>query len=186
MKRIWIDRKRCLGCKTCELQCAVERNSLSRTLFEAIREDPLPLARVAVCGGQSPFPLQCRHCEQAACLSACPSGALQRNDEQGLVFIDQTRCRGCWMCVMSCPFGCIIPSAAFHVAVKCDACMHMDAPACVAGCPTGALLYGDEAGYGKVLAKRRGTVALWVAEETASAGAGALSLESIVGEENRE
>jgi carbon-monoxide dehydrogenase iron sulfur subunit len=186
MKKLWVDRKRCLGCKTCELQCAVERNSLSRVLFEAIREDPLPFARVAVCGEDSPFPLQCRHCGQATCLTACPSGALQRDEERGFVFIDQNICRGCWMCVMSCPFGCITPSSAFHVAVKCDACMHMDAPACVAGCPTGALLYGDEADYGKVLAERRGTVALWIGHIAASTNAGEISLDCITQEDNRE
>ena len=164
MKRIWIDRGACLGCKTCELQCAVERNSLSRNLPEAVKEDPLPIARVGVYGSsEQPFPLQCRHCEQATCLTACPSGALQRDEERGLIFIDQNRCRGCWMCVMSCPFGAIVPSAAFHVALKCDACMHMDEPACVAGCPTGALKYGDETEYNRVLARKRGDIALWAA-----------------------
>ena len=72
------------------------------------------------------------------------------------------------MCVMACPFGAVTPSAAFHVAMKCDACMHMDEPACVAGCPTGALKYGDEAEYNKVLAKKRGTIALWVEEANES------------------
>ena len=169
MKTIWVDRNRCLGCKTCELQCAVERNSLSRALHEAVCEDPLPIARVGVYGSSKhPFPLQCRHCEQATCLAACPSGAMQRDPEQGLISIDQNKCRGCWMCVMTCPFGAIIPSRASHVAMKCDACMHMDEPACVAGCPAHALKYGDEAEYDKVLVKKRGAIALWVEEGNGS------------------
>ena len=68
------------------------------------------------------------------------------------------------MCVMSCPFGAVTPSATFKVAVKCDACAEMEEPACVASCPTGALVYEDEAGYSKVLAKKRGKVALFVGE----------------------
>jgi Fe-S-cluster-containing hydrogenase components 1 len=149
------------------VQCAVERNSLSRTLREAVREEPRPFARVKVGGSSTaPFPLQCRHCGQASCLAACPSGALSRNEEHGLVTIDQNACRGCWMCVMSCPFGAIIPSADFQAAFKCDACIHMDEPACVAGCPTGALLFVDEREFGKVLARRRKAVALWIDEDT--------------------
>jgi carbon-monoxide dehydrogenase iron sulfur subunit len=144
----------------------VERNSASRTLSGAILEDPKPVARVNVCGatGQS-FPIQCRHCEDATCLKACPSGALQRDPEKDNVFIDQAKCRGCWMCVMTCPFGAVVPSAGFKVAIKCDACMHMEEPACVASCPTGALVYGDEAGYEKVLAGRRDRIALFAAAD---------------------
>jgi carbon-monoxide dehydrogenase iron sulfur subunit len=144
----------------------VERNSASRTLGGAILEDPKPVARVNVCGatGQS-FPIQCRHCEDATCLKACPSGALQRDPEKDTVFIDQAKCRGCWMCVMTCPFGAVVPSAGFKVAIKCDACMHMEEPACVASCPTGALVYGDEAGYEKVLAGRRGRIAMFAAAD---------------------
>jgi carbon-monoxide dehydrogenase iron sulfur subunit len=166
MKRVWVDRDKCLGCKTCELQCAVERNSASRTLRGAILEDPKPLARVSVFGatGHS-FPIQCRHCQDATCLKACPSGALQRDPEMDNVFIDQEKCRGCWMCVMTCPFGAVVPSAGFKVAIKCDACMHMEEPACVASCPTGALVYGDEASYEKVLAGRRGRIALFAAAD---------------------
>ncbi len=185
MKRIWIDRSRCLGCKTCELQCAVERNSLSRTLPEAVREAPLPMARVRVSGtSENPFPLQCRHCEQAPCLAACPSGALRREEPDGLITLNQEICRGCWMCVMSCPFGVVMPSAAFQVAVKCDACLHMDKPACVDGCPTGALFYGDEADCARVLARRRQHVALWVNENSTNKP-GSVSLDCLAQEDDR-
>ena len=65
------------------------------------------------------------------------------------------------MCVMSCPIGAITPSAAYKVAVKCDACVHMEEPACVASCPTGALLYGEEKTYIKVLAEKSRRIALF-------------------------
>lgn len=162
MKRIWVDGEKCLGCKTCELQCAVERCSVTKTLTAAVKEEPKPTARVGVYGptGAS-FPLQCRHCQDATCLKACPSGAMQRDADKGTVVVDQTKCRGCWMCVMSCPFGAVTPSPAYKVAMKCDACVDMEEPACVASCPTGALVYGDEEAYQPVLAAKRGRLAVY-------------------------
>ena len=162
MKRVWVDKEKCLGCKTCELSCAVERDSVSKTLVGAMQESPKPVARVGVFGitGAS-FPLQCRHCQDALCLRACPSGAMVRDTETDTIFVNQGKCRGCWMCVMSCPFGVITPSAAYKVALKCDACAHMEAPACVESCPTGALVYGEEDVYIKVLIERRGRFAVF-------------------------
>ena len=162
MKRIWVDIDKCLGCKTCELQCAIERNSISKTLTGAVLEDPKPIPRVGVCGltGAS-FPIQCRHCQDAPCLAACPSGAMQRDAEKGTIFVAQDKCRGCWMCVMTCPFGAVTPSAEYKVAVKCDACMHMEEPACVASCPTGALVHCDDEAFMKVLTAKRGKLAVF-------------------------
>ena len=163
MKRIWVDKDKCLGCKSCELGCAVERDSVAKTLFGAAGETPKPIARVGVFGPSgSNFPLQCRHCQDASCLKACPAGAMQRDMEKGIVFVDQNKCRGCWMCVMSCPFGAVAPSSVSKVAVKCDACIHREEPACVASCPTGALIYGDEGDYNKVLATKRSNIAAYV------------------------
>jgi anaerobic carbon-monoxide dehydrogenase iron sulfur subunit len=178
MKRVWVDRDKCLGCKSCELQCAVERNSVSKKLAGAILEDPKPVARVGVFGptGAS-FPLQCRHCQDATCLMACPNGAMQRDAEKATTFVAQDKCRGCWMCVMSCPFGAVTPIAEYKVAMKCDACMHMEQPACVTACPTGALVYGDEETYGKVLRAKRGRIAVYAKSVSALGQATIISLD---------
>lgn len=180
MKRIWIDKDKCLGCKTCELQCAVERGSVAKRLAGAIREEIKPRARVEVFGaaGRS-FPLQCRQCQDAPCLLACPAGAMQRDAEQGGIFIDQAKCRGCWMCVMSCPFGAVTPLPEYKVAMKCDACMYMEEPACVASCPTQALLHGDEQQYEKVRAVRRGAIAVLVSSAEKDGKLRAYSLDYI-------
>ncbi|EGO65674.1 4Fe-4S dicluster domain-containing protein [Acetonema longum] len=175
MKRIWVDREKCLGCKSCELQCAIERDSVSRTLLGSVRETPLPAARVGVFGttGRS-FPLQCRHCQDAACIRACPAGAMRRDEATEAVFVEREKCRGCWMCVMACPFGAIIPHSAYKVAVKCDACMHMEELACVSACPTGALSQGDAGDFQKVLLAKRGRLVLFALENP---GAGKVALE---------
>jgi carbon-monoxide dehydrogenase iron sulfur subunit len=178
MKRVWVDREKCLGCKTCELQCAVERNSESKRLTEAAREDPKPAARVGVFGPTgSSFPIQCRHCQDATCLMACPSGAMQRDAEKKTTFVAQDKCRGCWMCVMSCPFGAVIPSAKYKTAMKCDACVNMEQPACVASCPTGALIYGEEETYEKVLVAKRGKIAAYASSIPAHKQASMFSLD---------
>lgn len=144
MKSIFVNVERCVACKTCEIACALNRSSLSRQLPEAIYETVSPLARVRVSstGGEGGFPVQCRHCENAPCLDACPAGALYR-DPEGLVLVHDDRCIGCWMCLMVCPFGAPQPFRHFRKIIKCDRCQGMEAPYCVESCPTHALLLVD-------------------------------------------
>jgi carbon-monoxide dehydrogenase iron sulfur subunit len=177
MKRIWVDKDKCVGCKTCEIQCAVERQSVSKTLTGAVRENPRPVPRVRV-SGQTGFSLalQCRHCTDALCVMACPSGAMARDPETGVVAVDAAKCRGCWMCVMACPIGAVVPSGDYHVAMKCDACTKMEEPACVAGCPTGALICGEEDDFRRILAVKRRQYAMFV---RATAGVGPTGVDFI-------
>ena len=144
MKAIFVDYERCVACKTCEITCALQRSSLSKKLPEALTEAVLPMARVRVdpTGMDRGFPIQCRHCEDAPCLDACPSGALYR-DPEGLVLAHDERCIGCWMCIMVCPFGAPQPFRSSRKIIKCDQCKGMDAPYCVESCPTHSLLFLD-------------------------------------------
>lgn len=156
MKRIFVDQSKCLGCKTCELRCAVERNSVSKNLTEAVHEVILPRSRVYVeWDGVRPLAIQCRHCEDASCLEICSTGAMQRDAETGSVFIDVNKCKACWMCVMVCPYGVIAPAVEKHAADKCDQCYQMPEPFCVAACPTGALMELTPAEYFSKLKKSR-------------------------------
>ena len=158
MPEIVVDPSRCMGCRTCELACGINRDSVSKTLAGAIREEVRPTPRVSVQGNESiSLPVQCRHCEEALCLDTCPSGALYRADD-GRVLFDDNKCIGCWMCVAVCPFGAIKPSSAGKVAIKCDACFGMERPFCVEACPTGALAYSDTAGMRLGAKKRAGSV----------------------------
>ncbi len=50
------------------------------------------------------LPRMCNHCLNPACVAACPSGALYKREEDGLVLVDQDRCRGWRMCVSACPY----------------------------------------------------------------------------------
>jgi len=142
---IMVNAEKCLGCKSCELQCAVV-HSKSKDLFTAVKEDPLPQYRVTVeLAGELTFPLQCRHCEDAPCVSICPTHALRRIGSEEPVIIKEELCIGCKWCILICPFGVIGMNREGKIAVKCDLCLERigvgKQPACVEACPTGALSF---------------------------------------------
>lgn len=142
MKEILIDIEKCMGCKSCEIACRVA-HSLTKNIFSAIFEEKLPQKRVFVEYVEGfPFPIQCRHCDEAPCTIACMTGALYK-DENGITCYDESVCVGCFMCVMVCPFGIINKNRYKKRIVKCDRCPERDIPACVEACPTKALSFNE-------------------------------------------
>lgn len=140
---IVVRAERCLGCKSCEIACAVE-HSESRDLYQAIHQSPRPSARVEVAVGDGfVVPLQCRQCQDAPCIAICPSNALMRADQDSPVVIDHDLCIGCQWCVLACPFGVITLDEKSRTIIKCDQCFERlergERPACVSACPTRAL-----------------------------------------------
>ncbi len=139
-KRFFVDRRKCMGCRTCELTCAVMRNSVSKNLVQAVHEEILPRNRVYVqSDGNDPVTVHCRQCDDAPCAAVCSTGALKTDPETGVKYIDADKCINCWMCVMACPYGVIAPAIEKHSADKCDRCFQMEQPYCMAACPTGAI-----------------------------------------------
>lgn len=142
MYQIFVRPERCLGCRSCEISCAVE-HSKEKDLFAAVLQPRPPMRRLFVeSSDEVCMPVLCRHCEDAPCLNACISGCIYR-DEKGFVRRHKERCVGCWTCVMMCPFGVITRDGEDHIAVKCDRCHRLETPACVSACPTGALVLAD-------------------------------------------
>ena len=102
------------------------------------------------------------HCNDPACVSACPVGALEKLPD-GPVVYDDDRCIGCRYCMMACPFQ--IPKFQWSSAVplirKCDFCADRIAiglaPSCSTSCPTGTLLFGDRDVLLKEAHRRIGT-----------------------------
>jgi carbon-monoxide dehydrogenase iron sulfur subunit len=156
-KRLFVDTDLCLGCKTCELRCAVERSSINKNLFKSVKEEPLPRSRVYLqWDGENAYPLQCRHCADAKCLEICSTGAIKRDKETGCIYHEPDRCISCWMCVMVCPYGVIAAASEKKSADKCDQCFQMAEPYCLAACPTGALQLMTPDEYNELLSKKRG------------------------------
>ena len=124
---IYVDPKRCLGCHSCELACAMA-HSTARNIFEAVDLEGLVSRTDVVAVGGTSVPMQCRHCENAPCSKVCPTGAIRQFADRGTVDIDEQTCVGCKLCTMVCPFGVIsvLPRSqsgdTSGVAVKCDLC----------------------------------------------------------------
>lgn len=89
-----------------------------------------------------PYPLQCRHCDEPACALACMSAAIIKDEKTGVVALNEKKCVGCGMCVMSCPFGALIIDKNEKVSLKCGLCAESGEPACVTACPTKSLFFG--------------------------------------------
>jgi len=87
----------------------------------------------------------CKHCENAGCLEACPTGALVRT-EFGGVFLQPDICNGCGYCVITCPFGVVQKDEKDGRAFKCTFCYDRQkvglAPACATACPTESIKFG--------------------------------------------
>ena len=125
-----IDWRKCIGCRTCELACAMAKGS----------PEKLGRPRIAIHRPEdAPIPMTCLQCLEAACVKICPVGALSRHPETGAVVLDENRCIHCQSCVAACPFGHISWAEESRTPLKCDLCDGQ--PACAKFCPTGALTY---------------------------------------------
>ncbi len=99
------------------------------------------------------FPRICNHCLNPACVAACPSGALYKRGEDGIVLIDQKRCRAWRACVAACPYKKVFYNWFTGKSEKCILCFPRvetgQAPACFHSCVgriryLGVLLYDAE------------------------------------------
>jgi anaerobic carbon-monoxide dehydrogenase iron sulfur subunit len=144
-KQIYVAIERCLGCKSCELACAVA-HSQTKDLLQAMLEPVRSQSRLEVRVVETfAVPLHCRHCEDAPCIKVCPSHAMSRSDPDEPVICHESRCIGCTLCVLVCPFGVLKMNRVGKAIVKCDLCQELLAdgkdPACVTACPTGAIRF---------------------------------------------
>jgi formate dehydrogenase iron-sulfur subunit len=88
----------------------------------------------------------CKHCEHAACLDVCPTGALFRT-EFDTVVVQEDICNGCGYCVPACPYGVIEKRESDGRAFKCTLCYDRIGdglePACAKACPTDSIQFGE-------------------------------------------
>lgn len=141
MKRVYVNEDWCLGCHLCEYNCAFANSGMT-DMVRALKNRPIhPNIRVEeadkVC-----FAVSCRHCDEPFCVTNCITGALTRVD--GVIRIDRDKCVGCCTCVLSCPYGCILPGED-GVMQKCELCLNnsFGAPRCVEGCPNRAIVFEE-------------------------------------------
>ena len=141
MKRVYVDEKWCLGCHLCEYYCAFA-NSGKSSMIKALKDRTIH-PRIRIEGDhQVSFAVSCRHCKEPLCVKSCITGALSVED--GVITVNRDKCVGCYTCILSCPYGCVMPSEN-GVIQKCELCMKnsVGSPACVKGCPNKAIVYEE-------------------------------------------
>lgn len=99
------------------------------------------------------FPKSCLHCDDAPCVTVCPTGASFKRSEDGIVLVNPDHCIGCKLCSWACPYGAREYDVSAGVMKKCTLCVdriydeELDeerrVPACVSACPVGARHFGD-------------------------------------------
>lgn len=127
----------CVTCCACQVACQSTKGLQPGEFFRRV------VTREGKNGRGVAFSGGCNHCANPACVAACPTGAMYRDEELGVVLHDDGKCIGCGACVWNCPYGAVSLSATTGVSQKCDSCIQRRSrglqPACVEACPMGAL-----------------------------------------------
>jgi len=178
-KVIYFDIDRCVGCFTCQVACKQENDLPPHNVDDAIKQTaPLWRRVIEIEHGEygnetiSYVSLSCMHCANAPCVIACPTEALTKRYEDGIVQVDQIKCIGCRMCLQVCPFG--IPQYGEDgLMQKCNLCIskleEKEEPACVACCPSKALRYGESSELSKSVQEKLGLKLVLATGKTYSA-----------------
>lgn len=160
-----------MGCQTCAVICKSANNIPKGIWWNRVMTDGGPSIDTA--RGEYPnctlgfVPINCQHCENPACVKACPVGATFKDEGTGVVRQDPDRCIGCRMCMSACPYSGVrsfnwqepeydidiatgfanAPAHVKHTVEKCTFCYQRlaegEEPACMILCPARARYYGD-------------------------------------------
>ena len=138
-----IDQRKCIGCHACTVACKEENQvplGVNRTWVKYIEKGVFPDTRRYF------SVMRCNHCDNAPCVTICPTVALYRRAD-GIVDFDSGRCIGCKSCMQACPYDALYIDPETKTAAKCHYCAHRVEvglePACVVVCPVQAIVPGD-------------------------------------------
>jgi len=166
------DASACTGCKACQIACKDKNNLPVGALWRRVYE---------VSGGSWQqqndawttdvfaynLSIACNHCVHPKCAGVCPTDAyVQRED--GVVYIDESKCMGCGYCAWACPYTAPRYNPELGHMTKCDLCYdNLDAglpPACVAACPMRVLdlVKMEEPGEGNEIPLSDSRQKLWL------------------------
>ncbi len=138
-----LDSESCIGCHACTVACKSEHDiplGVNRTWVKYIETGSFPDVN------RHFSVMRCNHCDDAPCISICPTNALFRA-ANGVVDFDDDNCIGCKGCMNACPYDAIYINPATNTANKCNFCNHRIEqglePSCVVVCPTHAIKVAD-------------------------------------------
>lgn len=135
----YFDETRCVDCRTCETACKSARDLEPGVRLMQVTE---------TWSGKFPdvsctfFARACMHCTKPACVEACPTGAITKSPQNGIMTVNTAKCNGCRECLSACPYD--VPQFDKDGKLQlCDLCMSTGRdPACVVSCPAEALGFG--------------------------------------------
>jgi len=148
----YVRQDRCVGCFTCQIACKDKHDLAVGQNFRKVKKiegggytkDGLGYVNNVYAFWTS---LACNHCKNPKCVTGCPTGAMTKNPEDGIVYVNQSKCIGCGYCAMNCPYGAPQLNVKTGKMGKCDLCRDLlakgERPACVEACPMRVLDYGD-------------------------------------------
>ena len=163
-----IDLDTCVGCHACAVSCK-EWNTggypapltdqdpygaeVTGTWLNRIHSYELEAEVGGEPGRTVYFPRSCLHCDNAPCVTVCPTGASFKRAEDGIVLVDEDKCFGCGLCAWACPYGAREMDQGTGTMKKCTLCVDRITdesleeaarlPACVQACPASARHFGD-------------------------------------------
>lgn len=151
----YFDQDKCTGCKTCQVACKENYKLPVDNLYRRVVDyqggswDKTEAGFYVPNGVFGYFTsVACNHCSDPACVNNCPTGAMQKDEETGIVWTDHEACIGCKTCQTVCPYEAPAFNEAEGYMMKCDMCKtELDGgaslPVCVASCPMRALDFGE-------------------------------------------
>jgi Fe-S-cluster-containing dehydrogenase component len=139
-----IDTRTCVGCAACVIACKTENgvaDGVSRDWIRTITTGTWPNLVLTIRSER------CNHCEDAPCVTACPTGASYYGPG-GTVLVDPDKCTGCKACIAACPYDARFVDPRTGTVDKCTLCVHRLAngtptTACQEVCPTESIVVGD-------------------------------------------
>jgi anaerobic dimethyl sulfoxide reductase subunit B len=148
----YINLSGCSGCKACQIACKDKNDTpvgvIWRKVYEVTGGEWLQRGDALIDNTFTYYVSSaCNHCSSPVCLDVCPSQAIWKREEDGIVLIDYDRCIGCRYCEWACPYGAPQYNEEVQVMTKCDFCYdYIDAgqkPACVSACQMRVLDFGE-------------------------------------------
>lgn len=141
-----IDLDRCSGCDSCVAACKYE-NNIGLGVYRNYVVTVGPMGKFPNVE-QYWLPMQCQQCANPGCIEVCPTGASYRDEETGIVLINEENCIGCNSCLQGCPYNVRMLNPNTNTVTKCTLCFQRKnddewEPACVRTCCCGALYFGD-------------------------------------------